>query len=334
MATRPKTITIQQDHYDLLNKYAQKYVDLFGNVATFLAGPPGADTSTTRTPKIGALPVATTTRLSAQDIETQINHLVADLDRQVRNYKSGDRHLDYTPDGQKKRWADLTVKQRARRDQLAELPGKYVDAAHQQAQNIRRTLMPTTDDPQAQMVAEMTYNRIMSRPAVVSADDKFAAARNEIMKLGPSVSRTLALNEMVARSELNDASIDSLLMEESSEYREACWGAQMAQQHAVTLTRKLNQVTGALDQRPANELQVQGFTLTGMAEISVASPLQGNQSPLHDVAYDVGPVAPLADGPTVKDLNPRRTYTAADLDHMSAQDIQSAGKSGQLDLSA
>lgn len=244
-----------------------------------------------------------TTKLSAQDIQNQINHLVADIDRNVRGYKAGNRHLDFTPEGQKKQWDQLNKKQRDRLNQISELPGKYAEAATNNARSIRAAHMPTSDDPQAQIAAEMAYQRIMSRPSVKSADSKFAAARSEIMALGPSPARTLILNEMADRGDVPDSFIDGLVCEESPEYKDALWQEQMAVQHAATLNRKIANVTSALDSRPGNETHIRSFELTGMAEVNVDAKLQSLADPLHEIAYDIGEYVPLVDGPTVPDFN-------------------------------
>lgn len=293
MDTRPKTITIDQDHYALLNKYAHQYINMLGSLA---ADTTGADTSAPHTPKIGALPVSTTTRLSAQDIETQINHLVEDTARHRRNFNK--TFGDHTAEGNRKLWGAATSRSRERVNQLRTLIDRYGKAVAERKATARARLTPTTDDPQAQVAAELAYQRIMSRPAVKNAKNPVEAVMGEVMALGPSPARTLILDEMTARGEISAQTVDALFASTDEEYAAACTSETLAAAYKANLTGKLDQVEERLVSTPTDG--VGGFSLSW--PVPVDAPTQAGLCEA-EVAYTLPTTIPMYDGPTVQDLS-------------------------------
>lgn len=243
-----------------------------------------------------ALQKAMSTTVSPQDIENQITHLVEDVARARRGFNK--TFADRTPEGNRKYWESATRRQRERSQQIDTLIRLYGEAATGKAASIRDSLMPTSDDPQVQLVAEMTYQRIMSRPAVKNADNKFTAARSDIMALGPSPARTLILKELVDRGEIQADNVDALIAEESPEYRNAAWSETLARTYQTLLREQLRQINERLDTTPTDGSM--GFSLHYATSVIAPTQSGHNES---DVAYRLPTTIPMVNGPTVRDVS-------------------------------
>ncbi|MEJ6548780.1 hypothetical protein PQI66_04400 [Corynebacterium sp. USCH3] len=241
--------------------------------------------------------------ISAHDIEQQINHLAGDMSRRRRGFNK--TFHNYTPAGNQERWAQMTARQRDRLNQINDMIDLHAQAVETKRQEARAALMPTSDDPSTQVAAELALQRIMARPSVKSADptDRFREIRRQLENMDPSPSRTLMLNELVARGDLEADTVDAMLAQESPEYREANSLAVFAKNHQNVLRGKARQIGERLDSTPRIGSGGEQ-TLTGYdAATSVEHAAQSGAPTGHDVSYPVGTAVEMVDGPTVPDFD-------------------------------
>lgn len=241
--------------------------------------------------------------ISAHDIEQQINHLAEDMGRRRRGFNKS--FGNYTPAGNKERWTQATSRQRDRLTHINHMIELHAAAVEAKRQQVRATIMPTSDDPNTQVAAELALQRIMNRPAVKSADpvDRFREVRRELQAMDPSPARTLMLNELVARGDMEADTVDAMLTQESPEYRDATSAAEFAKTHQQILRGKTRQIGECLDNTPISGIGGDQ-TLTGpAAATSVDHAAQSGVSTGHDVSYAVGTTVEIVDGPTVPDFN-------------------------------
>lgn len=238
---------------------------------------------------------AMSTKLSPVDIDKQVAYLVEDTARHKRNFNK--TFGDHTPDGNRKRWETSTARTRERVTQLRTLVDMYGNAVAERKAKARARLTPTTDDPQAQVAAELAYQRIMSRPNVKTAKNPVEVVMQEIMALGPSPARTLILDEMTARGEINAETVDALFASTDEEYAAACTSETLAAAYKANLTGKLNQVEERLTSTPTEGAE--GFSLSW--PVPVDAPTQSGLCEA-DVAYTLPTTIPVHQGPTVPDV--------------------------------
>ncbi|WP_414120856.1 hypothetical protein [Corynebacterium nuruki] len=228
-------------------------------------------------------PTKTTSRMSLLELQQQVDHLTTDV-----NYfreKHDAKKSDYSHEGAKKRWAETTTASRLRWAHLTELTAQYATAAYADADAIRDTLLPTTDDPTAQLAAEAAFTRISQRPQVANADagERFEAIRAEVAKLAPSPTRTLILNELVDRGDMGADTVDAILAESSDEYRAAQKTAQYAAAASQGVLARLKGIGQTLDHPEVKSGQFSTFDVSNV--------------PGADVVRDTGMVTDMFDVP-------------------------------------
>lgn len=189
----------------------------------------------------------TTTKLSAADIQQQLEHLAADVHHAADVHKT--RRDQYTDKGFRDTWQDRTVNQKLRAAQLAQLPSAYAQQAAQARDKARAALMPTAGDPTTQMAAEAAWGRISSRPAYRNAEPgaRWELIRTEVENMPPSPARTLMLSEAEARGDIDGSTVEALLTSTSAEYKEVCDAATHAHTAAQILDRRAQGIMNTID---------------------------------------------------------------------------------------
>lgn len=234
-------------------------------------------------------PKRTTSKLSAADIQAQFTHLATDVRRTGNSLKR--RRADLTDKGYKDEWGRLTADHKLRAAQLAQLPDKWAAQAVTARDAIRDALLPTTDDPTAQLAAEAAWNRLTSRRAYRSAEpmERFAMIRDEVQNMPASPARTLLLNEAVTRGDMKAEAIEGILKESDETYRDACKAADYASTTAAALNRRAD---GIMDSLTSPESKAPGAWHT----------FDVNNIPGADTVRDTGTGTAIYDGPTIPDL--------------------------------
>lgn len=234
-------------------------------------------------------PTRNTTRLSATDIQQQMTHLATDVHRTANRIKR--RRSDLTDEGYRKEWGRLSADHKLRAAQLAQLPERWAQQAVTARDQARAALLPTTDDPAAQMAAEATWQRVTSRPSYQSAEPaaRWSMVRDAVQNMPASPARTLILEEAVARGDANPETVEALLVATSDDYRAARDAANHAQTAAQILNRRAAGIMHSLD-------TVDADTPGALSTVDVTA------VPGADTLRDTGIGTDVFDGPNVPDL--------------------------------